>query len=314
MSDNARSPRKESATSWRQSHWYRLLLYVLMLLLLAGIWFLLRSPGGVGFFPLEALTLSEPAATSLPPMAASVEAPSGEAAGAQVGGAGDAASEVSSLAPGGNTEARRAAFGSTEGERGSRGADGGAQARAVETLRERVEALSGGDAPFASDESTGRESTPGAPSVSAADREREGDPLRAAEPYSVELPPYDREAFAERQRQLEALRAQTLADLQSVSPTDAEGMLAVIRKMSVGIREQGLPEIVDMPKMEAMLLGSKRLNELNAALVAEMGRGAAARPEEMARLAQEIQAVQATIPSTVYDLEVVGKLMRGELQ
>lgn len=304
VSDNARSPRKESATSWRQSHWYRLLLYVLMLLLLAGIWFLLRSPGGVGFFPLEALTLSAPEAQGLPRMPAEGEAPSGDATGAQAGGEGAAARGLSGPAAGGGTGAGQ----------GSRGPGGDAPASAVDTLRQRLEALSGGDAPLANNEPSGREAMPEAAAVSAPDRERGGDPVLADPPYSVELPPYDREAFAERQRQLEALRAQTLADLQSVSPTDAEGMLAVIRKMSVGIREQGLPEIVDMPKMEAMLLGSKRLNELNAALVAEMGRGAAARPEEMARLAQEIQAVQVTIPSTVYDLEVVGKLMRGELQ
>ena len=183
----------------------------------------------------------------------------------------------------------------------------------MENLRQRVEALSGGDTLLPGDDPTGRESTPEAAAVLAPEREREDDAALAGERYSVELPPYDREAFAERQRELEALRAQTLADLQSVSPTDAEGMLAVIRRMSDGIRAQGLPEIIDMPKMEAMLLGAKQLNALNAALVAEMGRGAAARPEEMARLAKEIEAVQATIPSTVYDLEAVGKLMRGEL-
>ena len=64
--------------------------------------------------------------------------------------------------------------------------------------------------------------------------------------------------------------------------------------------------------MEAMLRGARRLNELNTALVTEMGRAGGGRPEEMARLSREIRAVQATIPNTVYNLDTVGRLMRGE--
>lgn len=306
MPRNVRQARAGSATSWRQSLGYRLLLYVLILLLLAGIWLLLRSPGGPAWFA--------PAPTTFPPSSSTVApAPEGAPAVLEAPGEADTRSPDAVIGSAARERAGQDATGSAGGGGTGRGADDAAQTRAgVEALRQRLEALSGGETPQAMDDLSGSEAT--AADVSPAPKGEAGaDVATGAERYSVELPPYDREAFAERQRQLEALRARTLSDLQSVSPADAEGMLEVIRRMSEGIREQGLPEIVDMPKMEAMLLGSKRLNELNTALVAELGRGAAARPEEMARLAKEIEAVQATIPSTVYDLEAVGKLMRGEL-
>ncbi|CAM5304958.1 hypothetical protein [Thauera mechernichensis] len=285
----------------RQSKSYRLALLCLLVALLAATVYLLRVPVPRTHYDAVGAGGSSSSATPLQAIPAQPPTPS------------DTQGGVVALPEG-------AAGAGSEGWRGGAAAtqsDAEQQGRAqIQALRERLQQLTG-EPPRP--EAGGPEALAEGASADGAGAPAPGDAAAAGsvgEPdvgYRVDLPPYDREAFAERQRQLEALRAETLAALHTVSPADAEGMLGVIKRMSEGIRAQGLPDIIDMPKMEAMLLGTKRINELNAALVAEMGKGAASRPEEMARLAGEIQAVQATIPSTVYDLEVVGKLMRGEL-
>lgn len=280
---------------------YKAVLLLLLALLFAGIIFMLRSPS------LQPHPESEAAARR------------SASFGSQPGPTGS--TEASERSDGDVAEGRPApgvsGHGVANGSRSDPVPHVQSEAEAtthaeIEALRERLQQLSrGGSRPGADAITEHATSAAGGlrqEGTGAGDSSR-GDSNDA---YRVDLPPYDRNAFAEKQRQLEVLRAKTLADLQSVSPADTEGMLGVIKRMSDGIRAQGLPDIIDMPKMEAMLLGSKRINELNAALVAEMGKGAASRPEELARLAAEIQAVQASIPNTVYDLEVVGKLMRGE--
>lgn len=273
---------------WRKSAWYKLGLFIALILLLFGIFQLLKTPppassltGGVDGSPatLDSARPSLPAGTA--PDQAGVR-PDGQAA-------------LPPAAP-------------------ASGATPASTPDAVAALRERLQALtgtpggegtepgrSGGQALSGSSTRSQSGTTAGTKAASEAEAK-----------YGVELPPYDRQAFAERQKELEALRAKTLDDLKKVSPNDPEGMLRVLERMSQGLQAQGLPNIVDMPKMEALLRGSGRLNELNAALVAEMGRAGGGRPEVMARLANEIKAVQATLPSTVYDLETVGRLMRGE--
>lgn len=308
LSKNESSSPGGKGRAWRQSQWYRSLLYVLIVALLGAIYLLLRSPAGGARFGLDLPSLALPG-TPAAPAASGVPVERSPSA--------DEAARTQDVPPestaGVGTRPRDVARLGGDGR--ASGAEVASQGRSeVDTLRQRLQELTGdGGSGSAGALPPGSMPAPADGAAALPEREPESATLGTDERYRVDLPPHDREAFAERQRQLEALRTQTLADLRSVSPADAEGMLEVIRRMSDGIRAQGLPQIVDMPKMEALLLGSKRLNQLNAALVAEMGRGAAARPEEMARLANEIRAVQATIPSTVYDLEAVGKLMRGEL-
>lgn len=277
---------------WRQSASYKLALFIVLVLLLGGILYFLKTPR-----PETGVAGTRGALPARPPAVLPPERMS-SSAGAQPDAGG----------PGGQTAGTQAAS--------APGASPGAAADAVALLRERLQALTGTPGTEADGTTVG-----GARSASSPDELRSQTDARAGTKpgadggakYGVDLPPYDRKAFAERQRELEALRAQTMADLKKVSPNDPEGMLRVIERMSQNLQAQGLPNIVDMPKMEAMLRGSRRLNELNTALVTEMGRAGGGRPEEMARLANEIRAVQATIPSTVYDLDAVGRLMRGEL-
>lgn len=302
------APRK----SVRQHPAYRVVLLCVLVVLLGAMLYLVRSTdllGGEGAGAPLLESTSDAAGSSSTGLGASVNADNVTSAAGERDRQGVQAGL--GLMPGGmgvTGGAHDAATrGNGSGNLNGSGAGGGT-ASSVEALRQRLEALAGGDGAAVTD-GVGEAVRPQqeAGDAGLVEKGDEGGPQ-----YAIKLPDYDREGFAERQRELEALRARTMTDLQSVSPADPEGMLKVIERMSEGLREQGLPNIVDMPKMQAMLLGSKRLNELNTALVAEMGRSGGGRPEEMARLASEITAVQATMPSTVYDLEVVGRLMRGE--
>lgn len=292
----------ERRESWRNHKQYKVALVLLLIALLAGIAYLLRAPALKGASaPKGADAIISTPVPGVAPLSTPVQ-------GGILSGPGAASDGLGDIARDGDIG------GSRGGAPGNNQDEGSGARTSIDSLHERLREFAGnnGGALGADEPSVAAEPSTGLGRETNVAGDNGSGGADAA--YRVDLPPHDREAFAERQRQLEALRAQTLAELQAVSPADAEGMLSVIKRMSEGIRAQGLPDIIDMPKMEAMLLGAKRLNELNVALIAEMGRGEASRPDEMARLAGEIQAVQATIPSTIYDLEVVGRLMRGELQ
>ena len=184
-------------------------------------------------------------------------------------------------------------------------------AQAVAALRQRLQDLEGSASTRPGADADMRVD-PASSARTPGEADPDADGSDSAPRASYELPAYDREDMAARQRALEALRAQTMADLRAVSPTDAEALIAVMQRMAEGLRAQNLPNVIDMPKMEALLRGTQRINTLNGALLAEMGRSGGPRTEETTRLAAEMQALQASLPRTVHDSEMVERMLRGE--
>lgn len=299
-------PRK----SLRQHPAYNGLLFGLLLVVLGGMLYLVRSPemGSLQALRTRLFESAPQHADTAPP---SVVPTATDAGAAPARSALEATAGVAN-APVAGTNPSAASATSANGTRAKNTA-----AEAVEALRQRIQGLNDGEGA-----KPGADTAPGAEPGSAENASGEAfspgetdtlpERTEAGPRYSVDLPAYDREGMAARQRALEALRAQTLTDLRTVSPTDPEAMIAVIQRMGEGLRAQGLPNVIDMPKMEALLRGAQRMNVLNTALQAEMARSGGTGSDETRRLAAEMQAVQSTMPNTVYDLSTMGRLMRGE--
>lgn len=97
------------------------------------------------------------------------------------------------------------------------------------------------------------------------------------------------QARAQRLQAIKAAQSQLTQTLSKAKPGDTRTVITAMEQFDNSLANAGIDNPIDMKSLKRLLITADKLNQLNAALLSETGRGAKANPEKLRQLSQEIQ-------------------------
>lgn len=97
------------------------------------------------------------------------------------------------------------------------------------------------------------------------------------------------EARTQRLQAIQAAQAQLTQTLTTIKPGDTRTVITAMEQFDSSLSNAGVENPIDMESLKRLLVTADKLNQLNATLLSEAGRGAKADPAKLRQLSQEIQ-------------------------
>jgi hypothetical protein len=118
------------------------------------------------------------------------------------------------------------------------------------------------------------------------------------------------DAQTQRQRALMALQTEALAQIQAVRPGDTQGLIKAMESFDAKMQQAGAPALLDLDGVRKTLLAADRIQQLNAALVAEASKGREVDPQKIKSISAQLNEAHKSLSNPIVKPEVLKDLMR----